>query len=104
MLNKLKALAILAALIVPSITSAGSPQCDNIKRALLDAGVPAKAQYSLQAQTDTFSRILTQNNNYNLSDKAMKYVVAVFINAASPLEILQWLNTRHEAQCRNWVG
>ena len=99
MLNKLKALAILAAIILPSITSAGSPQCDNSKRALSDAGVYAKAQYSLQAQTDTFSQLLTQNNNYNLSQNAMTYVVLVFVNAASPGDILLWLNTSHEVEC-----
>ena len=99
MLNKLKALAILAALIVPSITSAGSPQCDNINHALLVAGVPAKAQYSLQAQTDMFGQLMAQNNNFYLSQNAVTYVLLAFVNAASPGDILLWLNTSHEVEC-----
>ena len=95
----MKALAILAAIILPSITSAGSPQCENSKRALLDAGVFAKGQYPLQAQTDMFGQLMAQNNNFNLSQNAMTYVVLVFVNAASPGDILLWLNTSHEVEC-----
>jgi len=100
MLNKLKSLAILAAIILPSITSAGSPQCENSKRALLDAGVFAKGQYPLQAQTDMFGQLMAQNNNFNLSDKAMKYVLTIYSVAPSAQDLLQYVINSHERLCR----